>query len=70
MFMSPGLTNTNSENRSVPEKGLDGLCLFNSLVFLQIKASLVFHGWFKNIYAIQECFYHKLVPEAGHLLRF
>lgn len=60
-FMSSGLTNTDSKNRPVSEKRLDVLSLFKSLVFLQIKASLLFHGWFKNVGAIRSV----LLTQAG-----
>lgn len=55
MFMSSGLTNTDSKNRPVLEKTLDVLSLFKSLVFLQIKATLVFHSWLKNVSANRVC---------------
>lgn len=60
-FVSSGLTNTDSKNRPVAKKSLDVLSLFKSLVFLQIKASFVLHGWFKNVYAIQSV----LLSQAG-----
>lgn len=58
--MSSELTNTESRNRSVPEKRMDVLSVL-SLVFLQIKATFIFHDWFKNFCAIQSV----LLSQAG-----
>jgi len=63
--MSSVLTNTDNKNRPVPEKKLDALSLFKSLVFLQIKASLLFHGWFKNVCNSNCVFCHELGPEVS-----
>lgn len=59
-FVSPELTNTGNRNRSVPEKRMDVLSLL-SLVFLQIKATLIFHDWLKNFCAIQS----ELLSQSG-----
>lgn len=67
-FMSSGLTNTDSKNRPVLGKRLDVLSLFKSLVFLQIKTSLVFHGWFKNVCAIQSVLLSQAGPEVSSFI--
>lgn len=73
-FVPSELTNTDSRNRSVPQKRIDVLSLL-PLMFLQIKATFIVHDWFKNFCAIQSVL---LSPAStwseqlhtGRLLRF
>lgn len=68
MFMSSGLTNGDSKNRPVLEKRLDVLSLFKSLVFLQIKAAVVFHSSLKMSVQSKVCWCHKLGPEVSRFI--
>lgn len=67
--MSSGLTNTDSKNRPVLEKRLDGLSLCKSLVFLQIKLLWSFMVGLKMSVQSKVCFCHKLGPEASRFIQ-